>query len=601
MNNVRRNAMELERLLLRVKNPAWYSGGELNSIVKDKETIKTRFAFCFPDLYDVAMSHLGIKILYDILNRRDDIWCERVFAPAPDMEQLMREKNVPLFGVESRDAIKDFDFIAFTLQYELSYTNVLNMLDLAGLPVLASERSDEMPVVIAGGPCTVNPEPMANFVDLFNIGEGEETLLELVDLWQECKGNKKDFLKKADRLESCYVPALHDRKVKVRRRIIKDLDKAPYPEKLIVPNTKVIHDRISMEIMRGCIRGCRFCQAGMIYRPFRQKSPEIMMENIKKLCKSTGYDEISLTSLSSSDYEKLPEFADMLLDYCTPKKINLALPSLRIDNFSDELLKKLRAVRSSGLTFAPEAGTQRLRDVINKNITEEDIFESCRIAFNGGNSAVKLYFMIGLPTETDEDILGIADLAQRIVDYYYQLKTKKNGKGVSVTISLSTFVPKPFTPFQWEPQISLDEIHRRQQLLKNAITSRKIRLNYHEGKTSVLEGVFSRGDRALGNLIHTAWKKGCILDAWDEHFRYDLWTEAMEECGIKIEDYAGRRYSYEEELPWDVVDCGVSKAFLIRESKLAYENKTSPNCKEQCLGCGVKKICGGDVCDPDCL
>ena len=601
MNYVRRNAMELERLLLRVKNPAWYSGGELNSIVKDKETVKTRFAFCFPDLYDVAMSHLGIKILYDILNQREDIWCERVFAPAPDMEGLMREKNVPLFGLESRDPIKDFDFIAFTLQYELSYTNVLNMLDLAGLPVLAKERTDDMPVVIAGGPCTVNPEPMADFVDLFNIGEGEETLLQLVDLWQKCNGNKKEFLEKADKLESCYVPALHDRSIKVRRRIIKDLDKAPYPEKLIVPNTKVIHDRISMEIMRGCIRGCRFCQAGMIYRPFRQKSPEMMMKNIEKLCKSTGYDEISLTSLSSSDYDKLPEFADMLLDYCTPRKINLALPSLRIDNFSDELLKKLRAVRSSGLTFAPEAGTQRLRDVINKNITEEDIFESCRIAFNGGNSAVKLYFMIGLPTETDEDILGIADLAQRIVDYYYQLKTKKNGKGVSVTISLSTFVPKPFTPFQWEPQIGLDEIHRRQQLLKNAITSRKIKLNYHEGKTSVLEGVFSRGDRALGKLIYSAWKKGCILDAWDEHFRYDLWTEAMEECGIRVEDYAGRRYSYEEELPWDVVDCGVSKAFLVRESKLAYENKTSPNCKEKCLGCGVKKICGGDVCDPNCI
>ncbi|MBQ5742661.1 MAG: TIGR03960 family B12-binding radical SAM protein [Clostridia bacterium] len=591
--------MELDRLLLRVKNPAWYSGGELNSIVKDKDKVETRFAFCFPDLYDVAMSHLGIKILYDILNRRDDIWCERVCAPAPDMEALMREKKVPLFGLESRDPIKEFDFIAFTLQYELSYTNVLNMLDLAGLPVLAKDRTDDMPVVIAGGPCTVNPEPMADFIDLFNIGEGEETLLELVDLWQECQGNKKLFLEKADCLESCYVPALHDRNVKVRRRIIKNLDAVAYPEKLIVPNAKVIHDRISMEIMRGCVRGCRFCQAGMIYRPFRQKSPEVMMENIKKLCKSTGYEEISLTSLSSSDYEKLPEFADMLLDYCNPRKINLALPSLRIDNFSEDLLKKLRAVRSSGLTFAPEAGTQRLRDVINKNITEKDIFESCRIAFQGGNSAVKLYFMIGLPTETDEDILGIADLAQRIVDYYYQLKTKKNGKGISVTISLSTFVPKPFTPFQWEPQISLEEIHRRQQLLKNAITSRKIRLNYHEGKTSVLEGVFARGDRKLGKLLLKAWQKGCILDAWDEHFRFDLWTEAMEECGIRIEDYAGRRYGYEEDLPWDVIDCGVSKAFLVREAKLAYENKTSPNCKEKCLGCGVKKICGGDVCDPD--
>ncbi len=590
--------MELERLLLRVKNPAWYSGGELNSVVKDPDTVKTRFAFCFPDLYDVAMSHLGIKILYDILNQRNDIWCERVCAPAPDMEALMREKQVPLFGLESRDPIRDFDFIAFTLQYELSYTNVLNMLDLAGLPVRAADRTEEMPVVIAGGPCTVNPEPLADFIDLFNIGEGEETLLELVDLWQKCNGNKQEFLKQADQLESCYVPAIHDREKKVRRRIIKDLDKAPYPEKLIVPNTKVIHDRISMEIMRGCIRGCRFCQAGMIYRPFRQKSPETMMENIKKLCRSTGYDEISLTSLSSSDYEKLPEFADMLLDYCTPKKINLALPSLRIDNFSEELLKKLQAVRSSGLTFAPEAGTQRLRDAINKNITEQDIFESCRIAFNGGNSSVKLYFMIGLPTETDEDILGIADLAQRIVDYYYQLKPKKNGRGVSVTISLSTFVPKPFTPFQWEPQIDLDEIHRRQQLLKNAITSRKIKLNYHEGKTSVLEGIFSRGDRKLGALLECAWRKGCLLDAWDEHFKYDLWLEAMEECGIRTEEYAGRRYGYDEELPWDVIDCGVSKSFLIRESKLAYESKTSPNCKQQCIGCGVKKICGGDVCDP---
>lgn len=591
--------MELEKLLLRVKNPAWYSGGELNSVVKERETVKTRFAFCFPDLYDVAMSHLGIKILYDILNQRQDIWCERVCAPAPDMEALMREKNIPLFGLESRDAIKDFDFIGFTLQYELSYTNVLNMLDLAGLPVLASERTEDMPVVIAGGPCTVNPEPMADFIDLFNIGEGEETLLQLVDLWQACEGNKKRFLEEADKLESCYVPAIHDRNKKVRRRIIKDLDKAPYPEKLIVPNTKVIHDRISMEIMRGCIRGCRFCQAGMIYRPFRQKTPEVMLENIKKLCASTGYDEISLTSLSSSDYEKLPEFADMLLDYCTPKKINLALPSLRIDNFSEQLLQKLKAVRSSGLTFAPEAGTQRLRDAINKNITEEDIFESCRIAFNGGTSAVKLYFMIGLPTETDEDILGIADLAQRIVDYYYQLKPKKGGRGVSVTISLSTFVPKPFTPFQWEPQIGLEEIHRRQQLLKNAIRSRKITLHYHEGKTSVLEGVFSRGNRSLGKLLLKAWEKGCILDAWDEHFKYDLWKEAMAECNIRVEDYAGRRYEYDEDLPWDVIDCGITKAFLIREARLAYENKTSPNCKQQCLGCGAKAICGGDVCDPN--
>ena len=593
--------MNPERLLLRVKNPAWYSGGELNSVVKDKATVKTRFAFCFPDLYDVAMSHLGIKILYDILNRRDDIWCERVCMPAPDMEALMREKNVPLFGLESRDPIRDFDFVAFTLQYELSYTNVLGMLDLAGLPVLAAERSDDMPVVIAGGPCTVNPEPLADFIDLFNIGEGEETLLQLVDLWQECNGNKKEFLQRADRLESCYVPALHDKSVKVRRRIVKDLDNAPYPEKLIVPNAKVIHDRVSMEIMRGCIRGCRFCQAGMIYRPFRQKSPEKMMEQIKKLCESTGYDEVSLTSLSSSDYDRLPEFADLLLDYCTPRKINLALPSLRIDNFSKELLDKLQAVRGASLTFAPEAGTQRLRDAINKNITEEHIFNSCRIAFEGGCDSVKLYFMIGLPTETDEDILGIADLAQRIVDFYYQIRTKKGGRGLSVTISLSTFVPKPFTPFQWEPQISMDEIHRRQRLLKDAITSRKIRLNYHDGKTSVMEGIFSRGDRKLGKLLLCAWKKGCQLDAWDEHFRYDLWTEAMEECGIRAEDYAGRRYDYDEELPWDVIDCGVSKAFLVREAKLAQESKTSPNCKEKCLGCGVRKICGGDVCDPDNL
>ena len=591
--------MELEHLLLRVQNPAWYSGGEWNSVVKDKNTVKTRFAFCFPDLYDVAMSHLGIKILYDILNRRDDIWCERVCAPAPDMEALMREKHFPLFGLESRDPIRDFDFIGFTLQYELSYTNVLNMLDLAGLPVLAADRTPDMPVVIAGGPCTVNPEPMADFIDLFNIGEGEETLLQLVDLWQECNGDKTEFLRRADRLESCYVPAIHDRNVKVRRRIIADLDAAPYPEKLLVPNAKVIHDRISMEIMRGCIRGCRFCQAGMIYRPFRQKSPERMMDNIKKLCKSTGYDEISLTSLSSSDYEKLPEFADMLLDYCTPRKISLALPSLRIDNFSDELLEKLQVVRNTGLTFAPEAGTQRLRDAINKNVTEKDIFETCRIAFEGGNSSIKLYFMIGLPTETDEDGLGIADLAQRIVDYYYQLKTKKGGRGVSVSISLSTFVPKPFTPFQWEPQVDLDEIHRRQQLLKNAITSRKIALHYHEGKTSVLEGMISRGDRRTGKLILRAWEKGCKLDAWDEHFRFDLWTESMAELGITVEQYAGRRYAYDEELPWDVIDCGVSKAFLIREAKAAYENKTSPNCKEKCLGCGVKRICGGDVCDPD--
>lgn len=587
---------ELEKILQRVQNPAWYCGGEYNSVVKDPSSVQVRFSFCFPDLYDIGMSHLGIKILYHILNQMDGIWCERVFAPAPDMEEQLRRHRMPLYGLESGESIRTADFVGFTLQYELCYTNILNMLDLAGIPVLAAERDETMPIVIGGGPCAVNPEPLADFFDLFNIGDGEYMLPELVRLYEDTGKNKKEFLQRAAEMESIYVPSLHKPGQKIRRRIIQNLDEMPSPDKFVVPNAKTVHDRIMLEIMRGCIRGCRFCQAGMIYRPLRQKTPQRLMEDVKKLCASTGYDEISLTSLSSSDYCHLEPLTDLLTEYCTPKGIDIALPSLRIDNFSKELLDKLQAVRSSGLTFAPEAGTQRLRDAINKNITEDEIFNTCRIAFEGGCTAVKLYFMIGLPTETDEDILGIADLAQRIVDYYYQIKPKK-GRGVTVTVSLSTFVPKPFTPFQWEPQIPMEEIHRRQRLLREHITTRKVVLHWHEGKTSVLEGVFSRGNRQLGQLLKTAWEKGCKLDAWDEHFRYDTWMEAMKECGLTVEEYAGRRFSPDEELPWDMIDVGISKNFLLREAELARQSKTSPNCREKCSGCGITKICGGDECD----
>ena len=606
---------KFEKLLLSVQKPGRYSGGEINSVIKDKSKVDVRFAFCFPDTYEIGMSHLGMKILYSQFNERDDIWCERVFAPWLDFEEVLRENNMPLFALESRDPIKDFDFIGFTLQYEMAYTNVLNMIDLAGLPLKSKDRKDLSPLVVAGGPCACNPEPLAEFIDLFFIGEGEEVDLELIDLYKEFKkkgASKEEFLREAAKIEGIYVPSLYKDEYTdegilksltpeegiaptIRKRIIKDMDKSYYPEKFVVPFIEIVHDRAVQEVFRGCIRGCRFCQAGFIYRPVREKSVDTVNKQAKCLCESTGYDEISLSSLSTSDYREIEPLLNKLLEWTEKSHVSLALPSLRIDNFSDELLEKIKHVRKSGLTFAPEAGTQRLRDVINKNLTEEEILTTCRTAFAGGYTSVKLYFMIGLPTETDEDIVGIAELGQRIVNEYYNMPNKPKGKGVNVSISVSTFVPKPFTPFQFEPQITLDEIRRRQELLKNSITTKKISLSYHDSATSFLEGAFARGDRRMSAVIEKAYEMGCKFDGWTECFEPEKWYEAFKECGLSPEFYANRTREYDEVIPWEHIDVGVTKDFLVKENKIAHENRTTPNCREKCSNCGAN--CYGEgVC-----
>ena len=604
-----------ERLLLSVQKPGRYSGGEINSVIKDKNKVDVRFAFCFPDTYEIGMSHLGMKILYSLFNEREDIWCERVFNPWTDFQQVMRENNLPLFALESRDPIKEFDFVGFTLQYEMAYTNVLNMLDLAEIPLRSADRDENHPLIVAGGPCACNPEPLADFIDIFFLGEGEEVDLELIDLYKKHKANgfnKAVFLNEASRIEGVYVPSLYsvsygdnseitevtpenNAPKQVKKRIVKDMDKAYYPEKFVVPFIEIVHDRVVQEIFRGCIRGCRFCQAGFIYRPVREKSMETVNRQAKCLCESTGYDEISLSSLSTSDYTEIEPLLNRLLDWTQPQFVSLALPSLRIDNFSDELLEKIKHVRKSGLTFAPEAGTQRLRDVINKNVTEEEIIETCKTAFSGGYTAVKLYFMIGLPTETDEDIKGIADLGQKIVNTYYAMPNKPKGKSVSVSISVSTFVPKPFTPFQFEPQITQAEIRRRHEYLKSQITTKKISLSYHDSATSFLEGVLARGDRRLGKVIETAYKSGCVFDSWTECFDIEKWETAFKECGIDPAFYANRQRSYDEINPWDHLDYAVSKGFLVKENETAHGEKTTPNCREKCSNCGAN--CYGEgVC-----
>ena len=607
---------KLERILPLVQKPARYIGGELNSVIKNKDEVDIRFAFCFPDSYEIGMSHLGMKILYSIANNRADTWCERVFAPWDDMEEQMRKNGIPLYALESGDPVKDFDIIGFTLQYELCYTNVLNMLDLAGLPVKAKDRHSLSPIVMGGGPCVCNPEPIAEFFDLFSLGEGEEVNSEIMDLYKKHKkmgSTKEEFLIEAAGIEGVYVPSLygisynedgtigeikplHGAPEKVTKRIIKDLDKVEYPESFVVPYIDVVHDRVTHEIFRGCIRGCRFCQAGFIYRPIREKAPDTINEQCKTLCKNTGYDEISLCSLSSSDYTKIEELLTKLLQWTGSEKVNIALPSLRVDNFSDELVKKLTGVRRSGLTFAPEAGTQRMRDVINKNVTEEELLETAKIAFNNGYSAVKLYFMLGLPTETLCDVEGIGLLAKKVVDEFYMNPDKPKGKGCTVGISASSFVPKPFTPFQWEPQSTPEELEAKQEHLKNNLPSKKISVSFHHIPTSFLEGVFARGDRRLGAVIETAWKKGCKFDGWSEKFLFDTWMESFKELDVSPEFYANRRRAYEEILPWDHLDFGVSKAFLIKESKKSYEAETTPHCRIKCAGCSANKLNGGK-CD----
>ncbi|MDO4742832.1 MAG: TIGR03960 family B12-binding radical SAM protein [bacterium] len=609
------NKKEFERLLLTVQKPGRYSGGEQGSIVKDKEKVEVRFAFCFPDTYEIGMSHLGMKILYSQFNSKDYIWCERVFAPWLDFEQVMRENNIPLFALESRDSVAQFDIIGFTLQYELSYTNVLNMLDLAGIPLRSRDRKELFNIVVAGGPCVCNPEPLAEFVDVFFLGEGEEVDLEFIELYRQCRANgetKQEFLKKAAKIEGVYVPSLYDVEYNtdgtiaavtakqgvpttVKKRIIKDLDSVFYPDNFVVPYIDIVHDRAVQEVFRGCIRGCRFCQAGFIYRPVRQKSADVVNCQAKTLCENTGYSDISLSSLSTSDYTQLETLLSGMLEWSEAQKVSLSLPSLRIDNFSKELMDKVMRVKRTGLTFAPEAGTQRLRDVINKNITEQEIIDTCRVAFEGGYSTVKLYFMLGLPTETDEDLLGVAQLGQKIVDEFYNNPKVKKGRGVTVTISISTFVPKPFTPFEFEPQIDMDEIDRRQQFLLKNLTTKKIQLNYFEAKTSFLEGVLARGDRRLCDVLEAAFRKGCKFDSWDECFSDKLWNEAFSECSIDPAFYANRKREYDEIMPWSHLDYGVTREFLINENRLAHQNKTTPNCRQKCSNCGAAAY-GEGVC-----
>lgn len=605
-----------EKLLSMVQKPGRYTGGELNSVIKNPEDVDMRFAFCFPDTYEIGMSHLGMKILYSLLNKREDTWCERVFAPWVDMEELMRKNDVPLFALESSDEIKDFDVIGFTLQYELCYTNVLNMLDLAGVPVRSADRKSLTPLVIGGGPCVCNAEPIADFFDLTLPGEGEEVLNELMDLFKEYKkkgASKEEFLKAAAKIEGVYVPSFYEfsynddntiRSVtpsngapeRVKKRIISDLDTVFYPESFVVPFIDIVHDRAVEEIFRGCIRGCRFCQAGFLYRPIREKSSDTVNKQCRSLCDTTGYDEISLSSLSTSDYTQLQSLLEGIFSWSEDDKVSVSLPSLRVDNFSDELMEKLQKVRKSGLTFAPEAGTQRLRDAINKNVTEREVIETSRKAFSGGWTNVKLYFMMGLPTETNEDVVGIADLAQKVVDEFYKNPNKPKGKGVNVSISVSCFVPKPFTPFQWEAQDTMEQLKAKQHLLLESVKSRKISVSYHDARTSFLEGVFARGDRRLCDVMERAWRKGCRFDSWDECFSFEKWMEAFEECGVDPYFYTSRKRSYDEILPWDHMDYGISNKFFQKEAEKAYQSVTTPHCREKCNACGANKLNGGK-CD----
>ena len=606
----------IQRILPTVQKPARYTGGEYNEIKKDPEDVRVRVAFCFPDTYEIGMSNLGMRILYGVMNEMDGVWCERVFAPWGDMDAAMRANNLPLWALESQNPVKDFDMVAFTIGYEMAYSNVLNMMNLAGIPLHAKDRHDLKGIVFAGGVCTFNPEPLADFFDFFSLGEGEESTVEIVALYDRAKTegwSKEQYLQEVSKIPGVYVPSfyrheynedgtlkaivpLNGAPAKITKRIVENLDKAYWPTKMIVPSTEIVHDRANLEVFRGCIRGCRFCQAGFSCRPVRKKSPEVLYRQAVETMEDSGHNEITLSSLSTSDYRGLKELTDELIPYCESHKINLSVPSLRADNFSRELMEKLQTVRKSGLTFAPEAGTQRLRDVINKNLTEDEILNTCSQAFEGGWNNVKLYFMLGLPTETDEDVLGIAELVYKVIQAWKEHATNKK-RGLRVHVATAYFVPKPHTPFQWEQQITPEEYLRRCRLLKSHFYSKSIEYNYHAPDLSRLEAVFARGDRRLGPVIEAAVAKGAKLDGWDEYFNYSYWFDALNECGIDPEFYTTRGFGEEEILAWDPIHVGVNKKFLLRERHRAYEAKITPDCREGCAGCGANCLLKEVECD----
>ena len=606
----------LDALLRQVQRPARYVGGEYNQVVKDRADVDVRFAFCFPDTYEIGMSNLGMKILYGLMNETDGVWCERVFAPWGDMADRLREKHIPLWALESGDPLGEFDIIGFSLGYEMAYTTVLDMLDLGGIPIRARDRQGLKNLVVAGGQCVCNIEPMADFFDLCFLGEGEEVDLELIALYRTAKREgwtKEAFLRQAAQIGGVYVPSLYDviynedgtvasvtplrgAPAKVRKRIIEDFDRCYYPTSPVVPSTEIVHDRVSLEVFRSCIRGCRFCQAGQICRPVRNRSVETLLEQGKKTLENTGYQELNLSSLSTSDYRELSALCDGLLDYCVPRGISLSLPSLRADNFSMDIMQRVQRVRKSGLTFAPEAGTQRMRDVINKNVTEDELLASCRVAFSGGWNGVKLYFMLGLPTETDEDVIGIAELAKKVLWCWKQNASNKS-RGVRITVSTSEFIPKPHTPFQWEAQVAHDEYLRRVHLLTDALQSaRAVTYNWHDAEVSVIEAALARGDRRLGGVIEHVWRHGGRLESWTEYFSPDRWREAFEACGLDIGFYVYRERALSELLPWEHMDMGVTRRHLERERERAYRAELTPDCRAKCSGCGAASLLEGGVC-----